>query len=201
MDKFISFDDLKRQFNECVDFCIRPLDRGGAILILAPHGGGIEPGTSELARAIAGSNYSLYLFEGIKPKLNKVLHITSTNFDEPCCVNLISKFQKALAIHGCDEEESMIYIGGRDHGLRDMLISALNEKNYPVKLVIRGCAGNNSKNICNRTRSGSGVQIELSQGFRRTLFKYWRTPKTRIITTEIFSNLATTIRDVLGSDL
>jgi phage replication-related protein YjqB (UPF0714/DUF867 family) len=53
------------------------------VAVIAPHGGGIEPGTSELATAIAGDDFSLYLFEGLKSAGNGELHITSTNFDEP----------------------------------------------------------------------------------------------------------------------
>ena len=48
------------------------------IAILAPHGGGIEAGTSEIARAVAGSEFNLYLFEGIRPAGNyDALHLTS----------------------------------------------------------------------------------------------------------------------------
>ena len=35
------------------------------IVIIAPHGGGIEPGTSELAIAIAGEELSFAVFEGL----------------------------------------------------------------------------------------------------------------------------------------
>lgn len=198
-DRFTHFSDIENHFTEGVHFRRVMYDRGGEILILAPHGGGIERGTSELARAIAGDSLSLYLFEGLMrtAKESKVLHITSTNFDEPDCINLIGKFQKALAIHGYDGEESMIYVGGRDNELKDRLIIALNVKGYPVRLAIRKYAGDWSTNICNRTRSGKGVQLELSKGLRRTLFEDWRTRKTRKNTTELFSNLVTTIRSVL----
>lgn len=36
------------------------------VVIAAPHGGGIEAGTSEIALAIAGQDYSYYIFEGNK---------------------------------------------------------------------------------------------------------------------------------------
>ena len=35
-----------------------------------PHGGGIEPGTSEVADAIAGEEFSFYAFEGLKSSDN-----------------------------------------------------------------------------------------------------------------------------------
>lgn len=198
-DTFAHFSQLENHFTEGVHFRRVNCDRGGEILILAPHGGSIERGTSELARAIAGDSSSLYLFEGLMrtAKESKVLHITSTNFDEPDCLNLIGRFQKALAIHGYDGKESMIYVGGRDNELKGTLISALNVKGFPVRAAIRRYAGDWSTNICNRTRSGKGVQIELSKGLRRTLFEDWHTRKGRKTTTALFSKLVTTIRSVI----
>jgi len=48
-----------------------------AVAILAPHGGGIEAGTSEIARAVAGSEFNLYLFEGIRPSGNSTSRATA----------------------------------------------------------------------------------------------------------------------------
>jgi phage replication-related protein YjqB (UPF0714/DUF867 family) len=57
------------------------------IAIIAPHGGGIEPGSSTIARAIAGEDINMYLFEGIKvAKGNAIVHIASHHFDEPRCL-------------------------------------------------------------------------------------------------------------------
>lgn len=198
-DTFAHFSHLENRFTEDVHFRRVIFDRGGEILILAPHGGGIERGTSELARAIAGDNLSLYLFEGLMrtAKESKILHITSTNFDEPDCLNLIGKFQKAVAIHGYDGKESIIYVGGKDNELKDTLIATLNAEGFPVQSAIRKYAGDWSTNICNRTGSGKGVQLELSKGLRRTLFEDWSTRKGRRITTALFSKLVTAIRSVI----
>ena len=83
-DTYPSFGALALSETEGKDFIVTCL-RGARddIVILAPHGGKIEPGTSELARAVAGSDIALYLFEGVKPSGNRALHVTSTNFDEP----------------------------------------------------------------------------------------------------------------------
>jgi phage replication-related protein YjqB (UPF0714/DUF867 family) len=198
-DTFTQFSHLENHFSEGVHFRRVICDRGGAILILAPHAGGIERGTSELARAIAGDNLSLYLFEGLMPtaKESKVLHITSTNFDEPNCLDLIGKFQKALALHGYNGKESLIYVGGRDNELKNELIAALKESGFPVRAAIRRYAGDRITNICNRTDSGKGVQLELSKGLRHTLFERWHTPKGRKTTTALFSKLVTTIRSAI----
>jgi phage replication-related protein YjqB (UPF0714/DUF867 family) len=67
---------------------------------VAPHGGGIEPGTSELADAIAGSDLSFYTFEGLKSSGNTDLHITSTRFDEPMCLTLLASSSVVVTLHG-----------------------------------------------------------------------------------------------------
>jgi phage replication-related protein YjqB (UPF0714/DUF867 family) len=72
------------------------------VLTIAPHGGRIEPGTSEIAALIAGESYNLHRFEGRKPPgQNAVLHITSHHFDEPRALNLARKCRIVLGIHGC----------------------------------------------------------------------------------------------------
>src|SRR6476646_8006552 len=60
-------------------------------LLVAPHGGGIEPGTSEILRALTDlSDWAWYEFAGFLRKGNKeALHITSTHFDEPTLGTLV----------------------------------------------------------------------------------------------------------------
>jgi len=89
-DRYANFAELSRSERESVDFRICCTRRELGIAIIAPHGGKIEQGTSRIASAIAGSEYSVYCFEGLKPSGNSVLHITSTRFDEPRCVDLVS---------------------------------------------------------------------------------------------------------------
>jgi phage replication-related protein YjqB (UPF0714/DUF867 family) len=199
MDRFTHFADLDEQYMEGVHFCRTAHNRGGAILILAPHGGGIERGTSELARSVAGDNLSLYLFEGIMPtaRQSQALHITSTKFDEPGCLKLVGRFRKALAIHGCAGSEPLIYVGGRDVDLKHALIAELGARGHPVQPGTGRFAGVFSTNICNRTSSGKGVQLELSNGLRRSFFDEWRTRQGRKTTTPLFAKLVSDIRDVL----
>ena len=65
-DRFRSFEKLKFHFADNRDISIVATERQGTTcLIMAPHGGKIEKGTSELASAIAATDYSLYLFEGL----------------------------------------------------------------------------------------------------------------------------------------
>ena len=59
------------------------------VAVVAIHGGKIEPGTSELARAVARDDHPFYLFEGLKPQGNRDLHISSGRFDDPVLTDSI----------------------------------------------------------------------------------------------------------------
>jgi phage replication-related protein YjqB (UPF0714/DUF867 family) len=62
--------------------------------------GGIEPGTSEVAKRVAEDDVSYALFEGRKSTGNSRLHVTNINFDEPRCLELVKTADHVLAIHG-----------------------------------------------------------------------------------------------------
>src|SRR5260221_2694666 len=74
------FEDLARAQSRGRDYEILVRRRAGSsVAIIAPHGGGIEDGTSAVASAIASDDFSLYLFEGIRRSGNyAALHLTST---------------------------------------------------------------------------------------------------------------------------
>jgi phage replication-related protein YjqB (UPF0714/DUF867 family) len=65
-DKYGSFAELQNREREGVDFSIRVMPLETSAAIIAPHGGMIEPGTSDIAAAIAGNDYGLYCFEGLR---------------------------------------------------------------------------------------------------------------------------------------
>lgn len=167
MDKYKNFDDLKA--NEDVrNYRIEMTDRSTEQLIVAPHGGKIEPGTSEIARAVAGENFSLYMFEGHKPKANRDLHITSSNFDEPQALALAGKANTILGIHGCQNENdpATILVGGRDAALADAMVAALNAQGFAAKIDTTRFPARHPKNICNRGNSGMGAQLEIPADVR-----------------------------------
>ena len=51
-DKYACFEDLSRHEVSGVDFGVRVRQARAPFAIVAPHGGGIEPGTSEIADAV-----------------------------------------------------------------------------------------------------------------------------------------------------
>ena len=137
------------------------------IAILAPHGGAIEAGTSEIARAVAGAEFNLYLFEGIRPAGNyAALHLTSHCFDEPRCLALLSGCDHVVTIHGCRGNTPRALLGGLDLGLKKRLSDALAAVGIESHLAGHPYHAVHPRNICNRGRRGAGVQIELTSALR-----------------------------------
>jgi hypothetical protein len=98
-DRYRSYGELAAAHREGIDFRVQVVQRGSGVAIIAPHGGRIERGTSEIARAIAGEDFDLYLFEGCLPSRNfETLHLTSHHFDEPRCLSMISGCHTVVAI-------------------------------------------------------------------------------------------------------
>lgn len=172
MDVYRNFAELKADRTEGTDYRVRLLRRPiDSAVILAPHGGAIEPGTSEVARWIAGDDCSLGLFEGIRPRANSNLHITSTNFDEPRCLGLVQKASTVVAVHGERGAEAIVFLGGRDTSMLKRVGAALKRRGFDVRRHPKASLqGTCLTNICNRGCRRAGVQIELSLGLRKTFF-------------------------------
>jgi phage replication-related protein YjqB (UPF0714/DUF867 family) len=198
MDAYQNFAELSEAEREDIDFRIFNVKReGSSTVMVAPHGGAIEPGTSEVAKEVANNDLSLAIFEGIKPKDNKRLHITSTNFDEPRCVELVQKSNTVVAFHGERSNELSVFLGGRDDELGAQLKAALERYGYAVKTHGNpDLHGLNEANICNRGRHGVGVQLELSSGLRRTFFQSL-TDKGRKKPTDELVRFAAAVREGL----
>ena len=160
--------DLARAQLEGADFkvCVQRRPESG-VAILAPHGGAIEAGTSEIARAVAGAEFNLYLFEGIRPSGNyAALHLTSHCFDEPRCLSLLSACDHVVTIHGCRGKAPRALLGGLDLGLKKLISDALAAVGIESHLAGHPYHAVHPRNICNRGRRGAGVQIELTSALR-----------------------------------
>jgi phage replication-related protein YjqB (UPF0714/DUF867 family) len=169
MQPYESFKELKENEVEGKDYRIHFREGKTGILVMAPHAGDIEPATGELADAIAGSEHSCYGFWGLKAKHNSVLHIDSTRFDEPLAVDLVRKSETVLTIHGSKESQKIIFVGGRNTGLKQVIQNDLQQLGIPLGESSR-LPGIKLENICNRSRSGQGVQLEISAGLRREFY-------------------------------
>ena len=165
-DTYHSFDDLKKHEKLNNDYNISIRDVGSPITIIAPHGGKIEPRTSDIAKNIAKSNYNCYCFEGIKKRNNASLHITSHKFDEPHALNLIKRSKIVISIHACTGNDGLVYLGGLDTGLIKAIEFELKNKGIHVSDDNHTFLGLNPHNICNRGTTQKGVQLEITRGLR-----------------------------------
>jgi phage replication-related protein YjqB (UPF0714/DUF867 family) len=198
-DKYPNFDVLSRNETSGIDFGILVRLARKAFAIVAPHGGGIEPGTSEIADAIAAEEFSFYAFEGLKLSGNADLHITSTRFDEPMCLTLIGHSEVVLTIHGeeSDGDAAPVFTGGRDCELSHCLSMALRAEGFDVRQhPDPQLQGLEPDNVCNRGTTGRGVQLELSRSLRRQMFSSL-SRKGRKCTTPRFGVFVNAIRGVL----
>ncbi|MGA9117390.1 MAG: poly-gamma-glutamate hydrolase family protein [Bacteroidota bacterium] len=199
-DRYPSFASLAECASVGVDYRILVRKRHTPIAVVAPHGGGIEPGTSELAEAIAGRTLSLYCFIGLKNARNDVLHITSTRFDEPRSQQLIASAEVVVAIHACGVKDSGIFVGGLHGELKAAIIEALSGGGFNAVDDNTHHGGRDPRNICNRGLAGGGVQLELSTGLRRRMFQ-GLSRKGRTTTTATFSEFTATMQKVLFRSL
>jgi phage replication-related protein YjqB (UPF0714/DUF867 family) len=139
---------------------------GSDVLIVAPHGGLIEAGTSEIAELIAGDDYGLFSFEGLKPYgTNRDLHITSHRFDHPQCLVMAARANVVLSVHGC-LGHTRIHIGGLDTPLADTLAGSLCTAGFPIDPASERYPGRHPLNICNRGARGQGAQLEITYDLR-----------------------------------
>jgi phage replication-related protein YjqB (UPF0714/DUF867 family) len=165
-----SFKELSNQEVEGKDYRIRICSRDRGVVIMAPHGGKIEPTTSVIAEAIAGENYSLYCFEGLKADGNSVLHIESHLFDEPRALQAVKKADIVITVHGqLNHQEEFVMVGGLNVDLRSGIRRQLEASGFRTRPPTEGLQGIDPENICNRGRLKGGVQLEISRKVRDSL--------------------------------
>jgi len=169
-DDFQSYDDLARRFREGVDYAVHVVVRERSrIAVLAPHGGRIEGRTSDVARLIAGDDHGLYLFEGLRMTSDNFdcLHLSSLRFDEPRALDLVSRCDTVVTVHGYVGPGPDVLLGGLNEGLKERIAQGLARAGLSYLSDGHRFPGRDPRNICNRGRSGAGVQLELSDRLRK----------------------------------
>lgn len=168
-----SYQDMADAQEIDVDYRIIIDDKpSSAIAIVAPHAGKIESYTSDVAKAIARDTFGLYLLEGLRDNYNfETLHLSSHYFDEPRCLQFISKKRTVITIHGCNGKQPLIYLGGRHLELKQFIADALRTDGFKVETDQHKYMGTHPDNICNRGSGKMGLQIELSDGIRLSNLK------------------------------
>ncbi|RUU56246.1 poly-gamma-glutamate hydrolase family protein [Mesorhizobium sp. M2C.T.Ca.TU.002.02.1.1] len=172
-NEFPNFAALKAAKIENIDYRIvvrRGAGTGGAI-VMAPHGGKIEPRTSLITETIAGNDLDMYCFEGLMPESNRELHITSRNFDEATALELLRTKSTVVAIHGRQDRDDLatVYMGGKDAVLVSEIVRRLQEAGFQTKKDNHPFPGIQDSNIVNRGLTGKGAQLEVPFSLRRRL--------------------------------
>ena len=172
-DTYCCYEELRQNEVEGRDYRVVDVTkaRDPRVVVMAPHGGGIEPGTSQIAGWLAGDEFVLYIFEGRKKRCNAVLHITSTSFDEPRATAVVHRAAVVLAVHGACGDDEFVMVGGRHRDLVSAIKTYLNAIGIQTRDPGRHLAARDSGNICNRSQSGRGAQLEISRGLRDALLE------------------------------
>ena len=197
MDYYHSFSELKKHETEGADYLIETRKGSSPIAVMAPHGGYIEPGTADIANAVAGKKHAFWAFKGLKNSGNGILHITSSRFDEPGGIKVAMGAQTVITIHGCHGKKSMVYVGGRHEELKNRICQALCRAGFKAEIsTTPGLRGEAPANLCNRGTTGKGVQLEITEGLRKRMFTPWDDRGIRK-KTDMFFHLITALKTAL----
>jgi phage replication-related protein YjqB (UPF0714/DUF867 family) len=163
------------------------------IFIMAPHGGSIETGTTELALATAGftddfngepatrDTYDYFIFNGTNPgNQNGKLHVTSSHYNEPVATELVKNSLISLAFHGCTDKQptettgngyKACLIGGLDEPFKQSLEQSLQEAGFNAFITSqKELNGDLPNNIINKNKRKAGAQFELTTSFRKSFY-------------------------------
>lgn len=170
IDTYNDFGELSAYHHEEVDYRIHRRKVDSRYAIMAIHGGTIERGTMKIADLIAADDHAYYCFEGIHNP-SRHLHITSNRFNEPRALEVARSVDTVITVHGAYGQAREVYLGGLDEELKSRFIEALLSAGFAARPDPSPTRqGRGKSNICNRGRSGRGVQLELPRGLRKSLF-------------------------------
>ena len=165
-------------------------------VIIAPHGGKIEPGATEIAKAIAGEDHSYYSLEGLKPGNNHHLSIPSDKFDEPFALKIIGQANRVIAIHVFFDSKELVYIGGLDTDLRKKIEANLKQEEFKTIKPGYNFESENINNICNRGKTEKGVNIGIARGLLQKLLNSLKSEDSNEPT--LYHRFIQAIRDALS---
>jgi phage replication-related protein YjqB (UPF0714/DUF867 family) len=191
-DQYPDFATLAQNEVQDQDYRIIVSKLQAPVTIFAIHGGLIEPGSDELARAMAEDKHSLYIFEGLKVQNPFSLHITATHFDEPQAFELAQNSSSCISIHGyIGDGSKAICVGGNDKVLAEKIVKTLVQASFEVIYPCRAFPATHPKNIVNRCLN-KGVQLEISQGL-------WDAMALNVsLKTHLTQTLKSTLREARG---
>jgi len=169
-DIYKSFSELQQGEQEGIDYTVDCKKGIYPVTIVAPHGGLIEPGTSNIAWGIVDGVFNGYRFNGNTPRGEQWrLHVKATNFDDERMLELIDASDFCLAVHGWVENSNAVYVGGRNEEIRHRMLIRLQQQGYDARDAIGSrydIRGISPKNFINRVE---GLQLELCKGLSQKL--------------------------------
>lgn len=189
-------------------------------VIVAPHGGGIESGTSELCLAIAGYHpvdltptpadgpfHDYWIFEGVRASGNGELHVTSTGCDDHVARALAGGSLNAVGLHGCTTSQAglpdgaqAVLVGGRSPTFKAHLLTRHTAADIHAidAAAISDLSGSEPTNIANRTLLGAGAQLELTNPLRRAMFRINTRADRKNTTRRLFWIFTTAVREAIA---
>ncbi|MER5204607.1 poly-gamma-glutamate hydrolase family protein [Streptomyces sp. NPDC002825] len=168
------------------------IERGTSELCLAIAG--YDPSDANKP-ALLPTVHDYWMFEGMRSSNNTELHVTSVNCDDHVARALAASHLNTLSLHGCQysklgipdtmvwpsqSDPKLVVVGGLDKTFREALVYELNKAGFPAldalsdewrdRYNLADFAGAATDNICNRTLTGAGAQLEITEDMRRSLF-------------------------------
>ncbi len=150
---------------------------GGPLGLLAIHGGGIEPGTEEIARFVAHhSGGSLYIYAGRRATGNLSLHRPSHGLGHehrPLAIRFLNHVETVISIHGHGRNQNCAYVGGLHQTMGQRFVEIVRpvlpqyEWISDPEIIPPGIRGRNPNNIVNLPPA-KGMQLELPRELRET---------------------------------
>ncbi|MGH8523551.1 MAG: poly-gamma-glutamate hydrolase family protein, partial [Gammaproteobacteria bacterium] len=118
----------------------------------------------------------------------------------PMCLTLIGQSEIVITIHGehSDEDGDGVFVGGLDDRLGRRLGRSLKAAGFDVgRHSDPNLQGIELSNLCNRGKTGRGVQLELSRNVRKQMFSSL-TRAGRKVTKPPFRRFVAALRRVLA---
>ncbi|MBK9144681.1 MAG: poly-gamma-glutamate hydrolase family protein [Candidatus Melainabacteria bacterium] len=159
-DFYADLYSLKADLKQGIDYVIYCRPGKSGVTVVAPHGGNIESGTSELARAIAGNEHNLFDFVFMNGSFRSRGHVTSTNFMDERLASLLSRSRICVSLHRMRDRHHRIYLGGRNRELKELASERLCAMGFITELEPPRLKGVDKRNFVNLA-SERGLQVEI----------------------------------------
>lgn len=185
------------------DYRIAIVDRSAPVTVAAIHGGHIEPLTGEVATAIAGGDHNLYVLEGLRAEGSARLRVPVHRFDDVRLRSLMARSEVGISVDGVPGTDVAVHLGGGNRELLRALREGLEAEGFATAPPAGPGPAHSPDRFVNRPSRG-GVQIELTEGLRRSMVAgaleegLWRDPSRH---TDRLAAFVRVVRAALDSHL